>query len=467
MGRLSGRVAFITGAARGQGRTHAVRLAEEGADVAISDICAKVETNGVAAATSDDLAETVALVEKTGQRVIAREVDVRDIAGLTALADEAVSELGGIDVVVANAGILSWGNAWELSEEAWSELIDINLTGVFHTIKATVPHMIRAKKGGSIILTSSSGGPEGQPFTLAYTAAKHGVVGITRGLANELGEYDIRVNSIHPGGRAYRDDERRRPLPDDPVQGRHARADLHEHAAARVDEARGRLGRGRLPRQRRLALPHRRPDPRRSRHPQPLTPRRAGSMTATATSRIGNWGRWGDDDERGALNLLTPEVVLRAAQACRTGKVYNLGLPVQRAGVPVFDYRGAPQRLTLTSQTDEANFAVYGAPSGLGANEDVLVIAAHNGTHMDALCSRRTPTARCTTASTRTPSSPRTAPGTAASSRPAASRRGRCSPTSPATWASSASSRATRSAATRSRNALRRKGFRCSRAMRS
>jgi kynurenine formamidase len=108
-------------------------------------------------------------------------------------------------------------------------------------------------------------------------------------------------------------------------------------------------------------------------------------MTATATSRTGNWGRWGDEDERGALNLLTPDVVLRAAQACRTGKVYNLGLPVQRAGVPVFDYRGAPQRLTLTSQTDEANFAVYGAPSGLGANEDVLVIAAHNGTHMDAL----------------------------------------------------------------------------------
>jgi kynurenine formamidase len=111
-------------------------------------------------------------------------------------------------------------------------------------------------------------------------------------------------------------------------------------------------------------------------------------MTATTTtaSTTGNWGRWGDTDERGALNLLTPEVVLRATQACRTGKVYNLGLPVQRSGVPVFDYRGAPQRLTLTSQTDEANFAVYGAPSGLGANEDTLVIPAHNGTHVDALC---------------------------------------------------------------------------------
>ncbi len=109
-------------------------------------------------------------------------------------------------------------------------------------------------------------------------------------------------------------------------------------------------------------------------------------MTAEAQARTGNWGRWGDDDERGALNLLTPEVVLRATQACRTGKVYNLGLPVQRAGVPVFDYRGAPQRLTLTSQTDAGNFAEFGAPEGLGANEDVLVIAAHNGSHLDALC---------------------------------------------------------------------------------
>lgn len=110
----------------------------------------------------------------------------------------------------------------------------------------------------------------------------------------------------------------------------------------------------------------------------------AGS--APAPGLPGNWGRWGDGDERGALNLLTPEVVLRAASACRTGVVYNLGLPVQRSGVPVFDYRGAPQRLTLSSQTDEQNFAAYGAPGGLGANEDVLVIAAHNGSHVDALC---------------------------------------------------------------------------------
>ncbi len=200
MGRFTGRVAFITGAARGQGRAHAIRLAEEGADVVISDICAPVPTNGVAAATPDDLAETVRLVEKTGQRVLARQVDVRDLDGLEGLGSDAVAEFGHIDIVVANAGILSWGNAWELSSQAWNELIDVNLTGVFHTVRATVPHMIKQGTGGSIILTSSSAGLKGQPFTLAYTAAKHGVVGITRGLANELGQYDIRVNSIHPAG---------------------------------------------------------------------------------------------------------------------------------------------------------------------------------------------------------------------------------------------------------------------------
>ena len=200
MGRFTGKVAFITGAARGQGRAHAVRLAEEGADVVISDICTPVATNGVIPATADDLAETVRLVEKTGQRAIHAHVDVRDLDALQALADQAVAELGHIDIVVANAGILVWANAWEMTTEQWNDVIDINLTGVFHTIRATVPHMIEAKRGGSIILTSSAAGLKGQPFTLGYTAAKHGVVGICKGLANELGEYDIRVNSIHPAG---------------------------------------------------------------------------------------------------------------------------------------------------------------------------------------------------------------------------------------------------------------------------
>src|SRR5581483_4675398 len=114
------------------------------------------------------------------------------------------------------------------------------------------------------------------------------------------------------------------------------------------------------------------------------------ATTETAPTSTGNdptnWGRWGADDERGALNLLTPDVVLAATRVCKTGKVYNLGLPVARAGTPVFDYRGAPQRLTLTSQTDAGMYKEYGAPEGLGANEDVLIVPAHNGTHMDALC---------------------------------------------------------------------------------
>ena len=200
MERLAGKVAFITGAARGQGRSHAIRLASEGADVAISDICAPVNGNMIPPATPEDLEETVRLVEKTGQRVLARHVDVRDLAGLEAFAADTVAQLGRLDVVVANAGILGWANAWELDPADWQSVIDVNLTGVFHTVRATVPHLIRQGQGGSIILISSSAGLKGQPFTLHYTAAKHGVVGICRGLANELGEYDIRVNSIHPAG---------------------------------------------------------------------------------------------------------------------------------------------------------------------------------------------------------------------------------------------------------------------------
>jgi NAD(P)-dependent dehydrogenase (short-subunit alcohol dehydrogenase family) len=154
----------------------------------------------VTASTLEDLETTARLVEKTGQRVLTRQVDVRDLSALRKLADDAMSELGRLDVVVANAGILAWGYAWEIPAEEWQSVIDVNLTGVFYTIQATVPHLIEQRQGGSIVLISSSAGLKGQPFTLHYTAAKHGIVGICRGLANELGEYDIRVNSIHPAG---------------------------------------------------------------------------------------------------------------------------------------------------------------------------------------------------------------------------------------------------------------------------
>jgi SDR family mycofactocin-dependent oxidoreductase len=200
MERLAGKVAFITGAARGQGRSHAIRLASEGADVALSDICGPVDGNMIAPSTPEDLEETVRLVEKTGQRAFARQVDVRDLAGLEAFAVDTMTELGRLDIVVANAGILAWGNAWEIEPSVWQDVIDVCLTGTFNTVRATVPLLIRQGQGGSIILTSSSAGLKGQPFTLHYTAAKHGVTGICRGLANELGEYDIRVNSVHPAG---------------------------------------------------------------------------------------------------------------------------------------------------------------------------------------------------------------------------------------------------------------------------
>ena len=177
MGSLAGKVAFVTGAARGQGRSHAVRLAEEGADVIAVDICHPVETVEYAGATADDLAETVALVEKLDRRIVAREVDVRDLAGLQATVAEGVSELGGLDIVVANAGIFTSAPVHELTEEQWNTMIDVNLTGVWKTVKATVPTLIEQGRGGSIILISSTGGIQGFPNFAHYVAAKHGVTG--------------------------------------------------------------------------------------------------------------------------------------------------------------------------------------------------------------------------------------------------------------------------------------------------
>jgi len=200
MGRLAGKIAFITGAARGQGRSHAVRMAEEGADVIISDICGPVGTSMIAPSSPADLEETTRLVEATGQRVISAQVDVRDPEALKALAQRGIAELGHIDTVVANAGILNWARTHELEQQQWQDVIDVNLTGVFNTVEAVLPHLLERGKGGSIIVTSSSAGLKGQPFTLGYTAAKHGLVGIVNALAIEYGEYGIRANSIHPAG---------------------------------------------------------------------------------------------------------------------------------------------------------------------------------------------------------------------------------------------------------------------------
>jgi SDR family mycofactocin-dependent oxidoreductase len=202
VGRLDGKVAFITGAARGQGLSHALRLASEGAHVVISDICGPVDGNMIRPSSPDDLDAAVQAIENlgVGAKVLARQVDVRDAAALDQLAADAVQQFGGIDVVVANAGILNYAEFADYTTDMFTACIDTNLTGVFNTVKATVPHMIAAGKGGSVILISSSAGIKGQPFTLGYTAAKHGLVGLCNGLANELGEHHIRVNTIHPAG---------------------------------------------------------------------------------------------------------------------------------------------------------------------------------------------------------------------------------------------------------------------------
>src|SRR5262245_1900909 len=168
MGRLDGKVALITGAARGQGRSHALRLAEEGADIIAIDACTDVASAPYPLATEDDLAETVTLVEKIDRRIVARRADVRDYTGLKAAVDQGTSELGRLDVVCANAGILNFGAAHELSDDAWQDMIDINLTGVWHTLKAVVPVMIAQGTGGSIILTSSVAGLQGFGYVGAY-----------------------------------------------------------------------------------------------------------------------------------------------------------------------------------------------------------------------------------------------------------------------------------------------------------
>lgn len=196
---LEGRVAFITGAARGQGRAHAVRLAKEGADIIASDICAPVSSSVTyPAATAEDLAETVRAVEATGRKVLARAVDIRDLEAQEQLVADAIEQFGRLDVVVANAGVLSWGRLWELTPEQWDTVIDVNLNGTWRTIRATVPAMIAAGNGGSIIIVSSSAGLKATPGNGHYAASKHGLTALTNSLALEAGEYGIRVNSIHP-----------------------------------------------------------------------------------------------------------------------------------------------------------------------------------------------------------------------------------------------------------------------------
>jgi (+)-trans-carveol dehydrogenase len=198
IGKLDGKVAFVTGAARGQGRSHAVRLASEGADIIAVDLCAPVSTVAYPMADDEDLADMADEVKALGRRVVARRADVRDLPALTAAVDEGVGELGRLDIVVANAGIASYGQAADLSEDTWDEMIDINLSGVWRTVRASIGHVRAGGNGGSVIITSSAAGMRGIPNAAHYAAAKHGLVGFMKVLALELGGEGIRVNTIHP-----------------------------------------------------------------------------------------------------------------------------------------------------------------------------------------------------------------------------------------------------------------------------
>ncbi|MEV5652453.1 mycofactocin-coupled SDR family oxidoreductase [Nocardia sp. NPDC052254] len=199
-GRVEGKVAFITGAARGQGRSHAVRLAEEGADIIAVDVCKPVSgTDLIPSSTPADLAETVELVKALGRRIVTAEVDVRDYDELKAAVDSGVEQLGRLDIIVANAGIGNGGATLDqTSEQDWNTMIGINLEGVWKSVKAAVPHLISGGNGGAIVLTSSVGGLKAYPNTGHYVAAKHGIVGLMRAFAVELGQHSIRVNSVHP-----------------------------------------------------------------------------------------------------------------------------------------------------------------------------------------------------------------------------------------------------------------------------
>ena len=208
MGRLDGKVAFITGGARGQGRSHAVMMAEEGADIITLDLCEQVDSVEYPMATPEDLEETSRLVEKTGRRIVARQADVRDFDAVSEVLAEGLSELGRLDFVLANAGIMAMLGEQGRQRRAFYDSVDVLLTGAFHTCEAAIPVLIEQDQGGAIVITSSTAGLKGLAPNrkvaasgyLGYTAAKHGVVGLMRAYANALAPHRIRCNTVHPTG---------------------------------------------------------------------------------------------------------------------------------------------------------------------------------------------------------------------------------------------------------------------------
>lgn len=197
-GRVAGKRVLVTGAARGMGRSHALRLAEEGADLVLVDICAPLAGLEYQLSAKEDLEETARQVREQGQRAVVRVADVRDAAAMTAAVAEGVAELGGLDASVANAGVITAGTWDTTTSEQWRLVVDVNLIGVWNTCAAALPHLV--DHGGSLINISSAAGIQGFPLHTPYTAAKHGVVGMTRALANELAAQNVRVNTVHPTG---------------------------------------------------------------------------------------------------------------------------------------------------------------------------------------------------------------------------------------------------------------------------
>lgn len=202
-GLLEGRVAFVTGAARGQGRSHALRLAEEGADIIAIDICAPIASIPYAMGSADDLAETERLVNELDRRIVTRVADVRDFDAVQAAVDAGIAELGPVDIICTNAGIgaqVTGSQSWRISGERWNDTIGVNLTGSWHAVKAAVPSMVEAGRGGSIVMTGSTAAVKGMQQLSDYAASKHGVLGLMRSLAQELAPHGIRVNAVLPTG---------------------------------------------------------------------------------------------------------------------------------------------------------------------------------------------------------------------------------------------------------------------------
>jgi (+)-trans-carveol dehydrogenase len=197
--RFDGKVVFVSGAARGQGRAHALGFAQEGADVIAVDACADHAGLGYPMASEDDLHETVRLVEETGQRIVAGKADVRSQAQLDEVVAEGMASFGRIDVILANAGVLTMAeNSWEMTEDEWNTVVDINLSGAWRTCKAGIPAMVDGGRGGAIIITATSNGYRAEQGHASYNAAKLGLVGLMHTLAGELGHHNIRVNTVHP-----------------------------------------------------------------------------------------------------------------------------------------------------------------------------------------------------------------------------------------------------------------------------